>query len=35
VLDGTRLLVIKPYVPAFDARATERIGWFATTILRA
>jgi tRNA-Thr(GGU) m(6)t(6)A37 methyltransferase TsaA len=27
--DGTPLLDLKPYVPAFDARATERIGWFA------
>ena len=29
MLDGTPLLDIKPYVPAFDGRATERIGWFA------
>jgi tRNA-Thr(GGU) m(6)t(6)A37 methyltransferase TsaA len=29
VLDGTPLLDLKPYVPAFDARATDRIGWFA------
>jgi tRNA-Thr(GGU) m(6)t(6)A37 methyltransferase TsaA len=29
ILDGTPLLDLKPYVPAFDARATERIGWFA------
>ncbi|XHR29287.1 MAG: tRNA (N6-threonylcarbamoyladenosine(37)-N6)-methyltransferase TrmO [Chthoniobacteraceae bacterium] len=28
VLDGTPLLDIKPYVPAFDAFAAERIGWF-------
>jgi tRNA-Thr(GGU) m(6)t(6)A37 methyltransferase TsaA len=29
MLDGTPLLDIKPYVPIFDVRATERIGWFA------
>ncbi len=29
MLDGTPLLDIKPYVPAFDARATDRIGWLA------
>lgn len=29
MLDGTPLLDIKPYVPAFDSRETERIGWFA------
>ena len=29
MLDGTPLLDIKPYVPALDVRATERIGWFA------
>ncbi|NML46613.1 tRNA (N6-threonylcarbamoyladenosine(37)-N6)-methyltransferase TrmO [Ramlibacter sp. G-1-2-2] len=27
--DGTPLLDIKPYVPAFDVRATDRIGWYA------
>jgi len=30
MLDGTPLLDIKPYVPAFDAHAAERIGWFGT-----
>ena len=30
MLDGTPLLDIKPYVPAFDAFSPERIGWFAT-----
>lgn len=30
MLDGTPLLDIKPYVPAFDAFAAERIGWFGT-----
>ena len=28
VVDGTPLLDIKPYVPAFDARRGCRIGWF-------
>jgi tRNA (adenine37-N6)-methyltransferase len=32
ILDGTPLLDIKPYVPAFDARATERIGWYAANL---
>jgi tRNA-Thr(GGU) m(6)t(6)A37 methyltransferase TsaA len=27
ILDGTPLLDIKPYVPAFDAHATARAGW--------
>lgn len=35
ILDGTPLLDIKPYVPAFDARAAERIGWFTDLIERA
>lgn len=34
MLDGTPLLDIKPYVPAFDVRSTERIGWFAGKINR-
>ena len=29
VLDGTPLLDIKPYVPQFDAKSAERIGWLA------
>lgn len=29
MLDGTPLLDIKPYIPAFDARDTERIDWYA------
>jgi tRNA (adenine37-N6)-methyltransferase len=29
VVDGTPLLDIKPYVPAFDVRPAERIGWFS------
>ncbi len=27
ILDGTPLLDIKPYVPAFDHREPERVGW--------
>jgi tRNA-Thr(GGU) m(6)t(6)A37 methyltransferase TsaA len=27
ILDGTPLLDIKPYVPEFDQRAAERVGW--------
>lgn len=30
MLDGTPLLDIKPYVPAFDAFVAERIGWFGS-----
>jgi tRNA-Thr(GGU) m(6)t(6)A37 methyltransferase TsaA len=32
VLDGTPLLDIKPYVPAFDVYPADRIGWFAANI---
>lgn len=32
MVDGTPVLDIKPYVPRFDARQTERIGWFAPRI---
>jgi len=28
MVDGTPLLDIKPYVPAFDDRPGARIGWF-------
>jgi tRNA-Thr(GGU) m(6)t(6)A37 methyltransferase TsaA len=35
LLDGTPLLDIKPYIPAFDARDAERIGWYAQVIDRA
>ncbi len=28
ILDGTQLLDIKPYLPAFDAFAAKRIGWY-------
>jgi tRNA-Thr(GGU) m(6)t(6)A37 methyltransferase TsaA len=30
VLDGTPLLDIKPFVPAFDDRPDARSGWYAT-----
>jgi tRNA (adenine37-N6)-methyltransferase len=29
MIDGTPLLDLKPYVPAFDARDDVRIGWYA------
>ena len=29
VIDGTPLLHIKPYVPEFDIRKVERIGWLS------
>lgn len=29
MVDQTPVLDIKPYVPAFDVRSTERIGWFS------
>jgi tRNA-Thr(GGU) m(6)t(6)A37 methyltransferase TsaA len=29
IVDGTPLLDIKPYVPAFDHFAAERVGWLA------
>ena len=32
VVDGTPLLDIKPYVPEFDVRQTERIGWIGQKI---
>jgi tRNA-Thr(GGU) m(6)t(6)A37 methyltransferase TsaA len=31
VVDRTPLLDIKPYVPVFDSRAAERVGWLAET----
>jgi tRNA-Thr(GGU) m(6)t(6)A37 methyltransferase TsaA len=34
VVDGTPLLDLKPYVPAFDAIAAERIGWYAGKVER-
>lgn len=32
VLDGTPVLDIKPYVPAFDVKQAERTGWFETKL---
>ena len=32
VIDGTPLLDIKPYVPEFDTRKTEKIGWLEKNI---
>ena len=32
MLDGTPVLDIKPYVPRFDVRQTDRIGWFAKRV---
>ncbi len=34
LLDGTPLLDMKPYVPAFDDRADARVGWFAARLDR-
>ena len=34
LLDGTPVLDLKPYVPLFDARETDRIGWFAEAAAR-
>jgi len=30
MLDGTPLLDIKPYVPEFDVRTVDKLGWYAT-----
>lgn len=30
MLDGTPLLDIKPYIPEFDQRNADKIGWYAT-----
>jgi tRNA-Thr(GGU) m(6)t(6)A37 methyltransferase TsaA len=35
ILDGTPLLDIKPYVPAFDARKTKAIGWLSQKAVKA
>ena len=32
IVDGTPLLDIKPYVPKFDYRDTEQIGWLTENI---
>ncbi len=34
MLDGTPILDLKPYVPQFDDRPADRIGWFAGQIDR-
>jgi tRNA (adenine37-N6)-methyltransferase len=34
VVDGTPVLDLKPYVPTFDVRETDRIGWFADRLER-
>jgi tRNA-Thr(GGU) m(6)t(6)A37 methyltransferase TsaA len=31
-VDGSPLLDVKPYVPAFDAPPADRIGWFANRL---
>jgi tRNA-Thr(GGU) m(6)t(6)A37 methyltransferase TsaA len=33
MLDGTPLLDLKPYVPAFDHRDTNRVGWLGESAL--
>lgn len=30
MLDGTPLLDIKPYVPEFDVRTADKLGWYDT-----
>ena len=32
IVDGTPLLDIKPYVPQFDVRNVERVGWFENKV---
>ncbi|MBD3179435.1 MAG: tRNA (N6-threonylcarbamoyladenosine(37)-N6)-methyltransferase TrmO [Candidatus Latescibacteria bacterium] len=32
IIDGTPLLDIKPYVPAFDARTKVKIGWLESNV---
>ena len=32
IIDGTPLIDIKPYVPEFDCRKTDKIGWFTEKI---
>ena len=34
MVDGTPLLDIKPYVPAFDAVPANRIGWYTGKVER-
>jgi tRNA (adenine37-N6)-methyltransferase len=35
IVDGTPLLDLKPYVPQFDHRPTERIGWLQQVVEKA
>ena len=35
IVDGTPLLDIKPYVPDFDCREVEKLGWLSGTSQRA
>jgi len=35
VVDGTPLLDIKPYVPAFDAIRARRVGWYAGRVAKS
>jgi len=32
IVDGTPLLDIKPYVPEFDGRTVDKIGWLETQV---
>ena len=32
IVDGTPLLDIKPYVPEFDTRKVEKIGWLGKNV---
>jgi tRNA (Thr-GGU) A37 N-methylase len=34
IVDGTPLLDIKPYVPEFDIREVDRIGWLEKNVHR-
>lgn len=34
ILEGTPLLNIKPYVPAFDARRRLKIGWLKNKVMK-
>ncbi len=33
MLDGTPVLDVKPYVPKFDVRQTNRVGWYAERVV--
>jgi tRNA (adenine37-N6)-methyltransferase len=32
IIEGTPVIDIKPYIPTFDCRKTDKIGWFKTKI---